>query len=230
LPSSSAKADDPGKSVPHYRRGVLDTRFRGYDGSGLRFSSNSQNNFGCKSTFSRRNASEFCAKSSPSKTEGAGNAGRPLRPQPRVQNKKAHERIHHGHTGNTRHSPRNGFTAYIALSPVTGLVCHRRLRKLPLAGLTPASGRQDHTTSPSASALSSEAPPASIASRPAFVTITSRPSVRRDAGDVLLIWACGEAEYFSRRGWTVSEVIADQLGDLPDRQIGQRISWDGLHF
>jgi hypothetical protein len=34
---------------------------------------------------------------------------------------------HHGHTGNTRHSPRNGFTAYIALSPVTGLACHRRL-------------------------------------------------------------------------------------------------------
>jgi hypothetical protein len=34
---------------------------------------------------------------------------------------------HHGHTGNTRHSPRNGFTAYIALSPVTGLSCHRRL-------------------------------------------------------------------------------------------------------
>src|ERR1700731_2226432 len=59
---------------------------------------------------------------------------------------------HHGHTGITRHSPRNGFTAYIALSPVTGLVCHRRLAELPPRNLTPASGRQDHTTSPSASA------------------------------------------------------------------------------
>jgi len=58
---------------------------------------------------------------------------------------------HHGHTGNTRHSPRNGFTAYIALSPVTGLFCHRHRRKLPFANLTPASGRQDHTTSPSTS-------------------------------------------------------------------------------
>ena len=48
--------------------------------------------------------------------------------------------------------PAQWFTAYNALSPVTGLVCHRRLRKLPLANLTPASGRQDHTTSPSASA------------------------------------------------------------------------------
>ena len=58
---------------------------------------------------------------------------------------------HHGHTGNTRHSPRNGFTAYIALSRVTGLSCHPRRRKLPFANLTPASGRQDHTTSPSTS-------------------------------------------------------------------------------
>jgi len=42
-------------------------------------------------------------------------------------------------------------TAYIALSPVTGLSCHRRWR-IESANLTPASGRQDHTTSPSASA------------------------------------------------------------------------------
>ena len=35
---------------------------------------------------------------------------------------------HHGHTGTTRHSPRNGFTAYIVLSPVTGLFCHRHRR------------------------------------------------------------------------------------------------------
>jgi hypothetical protein len=36
--------------------------------------------------------------------------------------KKAHEHSHHGHTGITRHSPRNGFTAYFVLSPVTMLV------------------------------------------------------------------------------------------------------------
>jgi len=28
---------------------------------------------------------------------------------------------HHGHTGFTRHSPRNGFTAYFVLSPAIGL-------------------------------------------------------------------------------------------------------------
>jgi hypothetical protein len=41
-------------------------------------------------------------------------------------------------------------TVSFALSSVTGLVCHRRQQKISSANLTPASGRQDHTTSPSA--------------------------------------------------------------------------------
>jgi hypothetical protein len=39
------------------------------------------------------------------------------------------ERNAHEHTGSAeaiRPSLRNGFTAYFALSPVTGLFCHRR--------------------------------------------------------------------------------------------------------
>src|SRR5713101_10079069 len=65
-------------------------------------------------------------------------------------------------TTSTPESPgipaRNGFTTYFVLSPVTGLFCHRHLRIKVLskpgradstsANLTPASGRQDHTTSP----------------------------------------------------------------------------------
>jgi hypothetical protein len=45
--------------------------------------------------------------SSPLSSEGAGNAGRSMRPQPRVvvENTRV---SHHGHTGNTRQSPRNG--------------------------------------------------------------------------------------------------------------------------
>jgi hypothetical protein len=39
-----------------------------------------------------------------------------------VCKKQTHEHSHYGHTGFTRHSPRNGFTAYFALSPVTMLV------------------------------------------------------------------------------------------------------------
>ena len=58
-------------------------------------------------------------------------------------------------------------TAYIALSPVTGLSCHRRpCRSSLLKSLTPASGRQDHTTSPSAvTRPRQKRRPASIASR-----------------------------------------------------------------
>ena len=36
-----------------------------------------------------------------------------MRPQPRVRNEKAHERRHHGHTGFTRHSLRNGFNGFL---------------------------------------------------------------------------------------------------------------------
>jgi hypothetical protein len=59
----------------------------------------------------------------------------------------------HEHTGSAeavRPSLRNGFTAYFELSPVTGFIATVATRKLP-RNLTPASGRQDHTTSPSAS-------------------------------------------------------------------------------
>jgi hypothetical protein len=45
-----------------------------------------------------------------------------MRPQPRVQMKKAHELVTTVTPEITRHSPRNGFTAYFALSPVTMLV------------------------------------------------------------------------------------------------------------
>ena len=111
---------------------------------------------------------------------------------------------HHGHTGNTRHSPRNGFTAYIALSPVTGLSCHRHPRKLPSANLTPASGRQDHTTSPSASgALRRCAPSASTASRLTSVTIAKRPFVGTGRGELVeMICPTAKAEYFFDQDWT----------------------------
>ena len=51
----------------------------------------------------------FARNPQPPLTEGAGNAGRSMHPQPCVQNKKAHKCSHHGHIGVTRHSPRDGF-------------------------------------------------------------------------------------------------------------------------
>src|SRR5450755_1116067 len=58
---------------------------------------------------------------------------------------------HHGHTGNTRHSPRNGFNGLLRTLPGDrACLPPSPPRSLLLENLTPASGRQDHTTSPSA--------------------------------------------------------------------------------
>jgi hypothetical protein len=52
-------------------------------------------------------------------------------------------------SGAVRPSLRNGFTAYFVLSPVTGFLATVAPEKRELLkDLTPASGRQDHTTSP----------------------------------------------------------------------------------
>src|SRR5882757_8006088 len=80
--------------------------------------------------------------------EGAGKAG--CRLHPWVPCNKKHGGRTTGSTGNIRLSLRDGFTAYFVLSPVTGLSCHRRFAESLPRNLAPASGRQDHTTSPSA--------------------------------------------------------------------------------
>ena len=91
---------------------------------------------------------------SPSKIEeGAGKAGCALHPRSRVQvcaKESAHE--HTGEAEALRLSLRGGLTAYFVLSSVNGLSCHRRPAGLHLQSLAPASRRQDHTTSPYASA------------------------------------------------------------------------------
>ena len=106
---------------------------------------------------SRREALEVVMDLPPK--EGVGNAGCPLHPRPRVHLVLVER------TRETTSTPeRPAFphamvlTGSFVLSPVTGLVCHRRLRTnvlskpgradLTSANLTPASGRQDHTTSP----------------------------------------------------------------------------------
>src|SRR5712664_3635731 len=108
-------------------------------------------------TTSPRNAPEALMNLPPK--EGVGNAGCPLHPRSRVHLVVVERtRV----TTSTPESPdvpaRNGFTTYFVLSPATGLFCHRRLRTdvvpkpgradITSANLTPASGRQDHTTSP----------------------------------------------------------------------------------
>ncbi|HEU4357795.1 MAG TPA: hypothetical protein VFR54_05015 [Xanthobacteraceae bacterium] len=58
---------------------------------------------------------------------------------------------HHRYAETIRHSLHDGFTAYDALSSVSGLFSHRRL-KVITRDLIPASGDQDHASLPYASA------------------------------------------------------------------------------
>src|SRR5665213_494296 len=63
---------------------------------------------------------------------------------------KVHELVTTGYTGFTRHSPRNGLRIMARSPRCAGLFGHRRSARLPSRNLTPASGCQDHTPSPSA--------------------------------------------------------------------------------
>src|SRR5712671_195398 len=138
--------------------------------------------------------------------EGVGNAGCPLHPRPRVHLVVVERtRV----TTSTPESPdvpaRNGFNGFLRAllgdrallppSPADMFLSKPGWADLNSANLTPASGRQDHTTSPSATtsfvsspfdrsqafrqpALQPRCAPnaaASTASRPAFVTIAIRP-------------------------------------------------------
>jgi hypothetical protein len=114
--------------------------------------------------------------------------------------KNAHE--HTGSAESIRPSLRNGFTAYSALFPATGLFATVASQTVPRS-LTPASGRQNHTISPSASAA--------LVSRSIYVhRISTRVSLRSRApllsgetgGETPLICPTRQEEYFSAEGWT----------------------------
>src|SRR5207244_9691250 len=90
--------------------------------------------------------------------EGVGNAGCPLHPLPRVRSVESTRVFTTGPPEHPAFPHAMVLTVSFVLSSVTGLVCHRRQRIKALsapgradktsANLTPASGRQDHTTSP----------------------------------------------------------------------------------
>jgi hypothetical protein len=103
--------------------------------------------WGYTAAFPRRYASELCKRILDARQRAWGMPGA-WRTRSRAWCVVNTRVSHHGYTGSPGIPARNGFTVSFALSPVTGLCCHRHRRFL--ANLTPASGRQDHTTSPSA--------------------------------------------------------------------------------
>ena len=92
-------------------------------------------------------------------SEGAGNAGCALHPRSRVQCAREVRTRAYRAAESIRHSLRNGFTTYSALSLVIGFLATIVPEKPCLKGLTPAPRRQDHTPLSYASAPSSKAPP-----------------------------------------------------------------------
>src|SRR6478735_4053253 len=91
-------------------------------------------------------------------------------------NEKAHERSHHGHTGNHPAFPAQWFYGLLRALP-GDQACLTPSSALLIADLTPASGRQNDTTWPYASASFV---------RPAFARLTlPRPTASRPA---LMTW------------------------------------------
>ncbi len=72
-----------------------------------------------------------------------------------------HTSIHSGGTGYIRHSPRNGFNSLFRALPGDRALLPPSPAMMPsiIADLAPASGRQDHTISPSASSAARLASP-----------------------------------------------------------------------
>ena len=144
------------------------------------------------------------------RNRGRGECRVPTAPAASRAVKKAHERSHRRYSRIHPAFPHAMvLTVSFVLSPVIGLLSPSSAdmvlsapgrADVTSANLTPAPGRQDHTTSPSAKASlvstpfdrSRENPPcdhvarlnaaASTASRPASVTIAIRPSVGQDGG------------------------------------------------
>src|ERR1035437_4546003 len=102
---------------------------------------------------SRRDAPGLCTNIALEKTEGAGKAGCPIHPQPRVRSVESTRGSRHRFTGITRPSLRNGFNGLLRALPGDRAFLPPSFAENP-ANSTPASGRQDPTTSPSANGRS----------------------------------------------------------------------------
>jgi hypothetical protein len=132
---------------------------------------------------------------------------------------KAHKHSHHGHTGITRHSPRDGFNSLYRALPGDRAFLPPSPGGIAPQGLISASGYQDHTTSPYAAALSSGPiiikpdATASIASRAQrVVTIAIRPSQKaRDGVSSKIDLPDGESGKFLQEG-------LDSLGGASKRE------------
>jgi len=82
----------------------------------------------CIRDLAARNARGLACWFRPPQTEGAGKTGCALHPRSRVQSAQKKRTRAYRFSGGNPAFPAQWFTAYTALSPVTGLSCHRRRR------------------------------------------------------------------------------------------------------
>jgi hypothetical protein len=141
----------------------------------------------CASILAAREAPELC------KTMSLDHRGRresrasdaPAASYAKVKSIRA---SHHRFTGSIRPSLRNGFNGF--LRALSGDRAFLPPSSASVANLTPASGRRDHTTSPSALApFVSKRQSVHRIPRPTFVTIAKRPSCGHGMSRILpVIW------------------------------------------
>src|SRR4051812_4513809 len=153
------------------------------------------------SAFSRRECVRGVRGFPPFPWEGRGECRVPTHPQPRMQSKKAYELVTTGKPDDPAFPHAMVLTVSFAISPVIGLVCHRRFASEQ--SLTPASRRQNHTTSPSAFSTVRQRCLDSVHRIPPRVRDDrERPSWGRD-GAIKQVFCLGEeARYFCAEGWT----------------------------
>jgi len=149
----------------------------------------------------------FCG---PRRDEGAGNAG--CRCTRSLVCEKCAKNAHEKSTGTTEHTPAfpaQWFTTYTRSPRSAGLVSLRRLAHHQERSLTPASGRQDHAISPSASHAvrpTAATRPSHSASR--FVTIGRNvPHLEAGWRQSITVFRKTEDKYFSSRGLTSLPII-----------------------
>src|SRR5713226_9255307 len=194
------------------------------------------------SAIPRRDAPEFLQNHSPRETEGAGNAGCPMHPQPRVRNKTKHTSVvTTGSPEETRHSPRNGFNGLFRALPgerilvvtvIGGLKAHQTRSDLisppPAWHQQRVSGPHGFAVRKSIDRLARRKPLtrfispcdchcapdalASTASRPAFVTTRDPPLLSRRDGE-------GYASDLGQAGTEIflRKGLDSQFTDLPVR-------------
>jgi hypothetical protein len=111
-----------------------------------------------------------------------------------VVKKQTHERSHHGHTGNHPAFPAQWFYGLLRALP-GDQACLTPSPALLIADLTPASGRQNHTTSPYASALLVKHAARVHRIPPRVDDVAQRPSEGRDRIAIVLICPRRQAKF-----------------------------------